>query len=123
MFLSALWVLVPIFGMTFLFFVPVNRIWGWGGDMWGMPGLSGLALFGVGIVALFLLVYLVFCLAGGIGILQGKEWGRVLSIVHAALSLLWFPIGTVIGVLILVYLTKPEVKEYFQTGGDRPASP
>jgi len=121
MFLSVLWALVPIFGMSFLLVMPVERTWGYGGEMWGMPGLSGIALFGVGIVALFLLVYLVFCVAGGVGLLKGKEWGRILSIVHAALSLLWFPIGTVIGVLILVYLTKPEVKEYFQAGGDRPA--
>jgi len=30
-----------------------------------------------------------------------------------ALSLSWVPIGTVIGILILLYLIKPEVREYF----------
>jgi hypothetical protein len=50
---------------------------------------------------------------GGIGLLKGREWGRILSIIHAALNLLWVPVGTVIGVLILIYLTKTETQEYF----------
>ena len=57
--------------------------------------------------------YFVLALMGGIGLLQGREWGRIMTIVHAALSLFWIPIGTVIGALVLVYLTRPEVRDYF----------
>ena len=60
-----------------------------------------------------MIAYFILALLGGIGILQGKEWGRILSIVQAALSVFWAPVGTVIGILILIYLTKPELKEYF----------
>jgi hypothetical protein len=44
---------------------------------------------------------------------MGKEWGRITAIVHSALSLFSIPIGTVIGVLSIIYLTKLEVKEFF----------
>jgi len=49
------------------------------------------------------------------GILSRKEWGRAFSLVHAALSLLCIPIGTIIGILVIVYLIKPEVTEYFES--------
>ena len=53
-------------------------------------------------------------IAGGIGILLGKEWGRILGILNAALSSLAFPIGTAIGVLVLIYLLSTDVKKYFE---------
>lgn len=79
------------------------------------PG-TGSALAGLSIGLLCVIAYLGVAVAGGVGLLQGKEWGRVVSIVHAALSLFAFPIGTVIGILILIYLVKAEVREYFQAG-------
>ena len=84
---------------------------GWG--MWGVPQMGGIAIIVMGIVALVMVAYFVMALMGGIGLLRGREWGRILSIVHAALSLFWVPVGTVIGILILIYLTKAETQEYF----------
>ena len=75
--------------------------------------MGGIAILILGIAMLVMVAYFVLALMGGIGLLKGKEWGRILSIVHAALSLFWVPVGTVIGILILVYLTKTEVQEYF----------
>jgi hypothetical protein len=80
-------------------------------DLFGQAIIG--AIFGLSLSVLILLLYLGLGLTGGIGLLQGKEWGRMLSIVHAALSLFWIPIGTAIGVLSLIYLTKDEVKNYF----------
>jgi hypothetical protein len=68
------------------------------------------------IAILVLICYISIAIAGGVGLLKGREWGRVLSIAHAALSLVSFPIGTVIGVIIIMYLTKSEVTGYFQAG-------
>ncbi len=79
--------------------------------LWG-PEVG--AIFGLSIAILVLLCYIGITIAGGIGLLKGKEWGRVLSIVHAALSLFWFPIGTVIGILSIIYLTRAEVTEYIK---------
>jgi hypothetical protein len=83
--------------------------------MWG-PAVTG-AVFGLSVAILVLLCYIGIALAGGIGLLRGQEWGRILSIAHSALSLFWFPVGTVIGILSIIYLTRSEVAEYFKAGG------
>ena len=72
------------------------------------------AIFGLSIGMFVLLCCMGLCLAGGIGILRAKSWGRIISIVVAVLSLFWIPVGTVLGVLVLIYLTKPEVRAYFE---------
>ncbi len=51
--------------------------------------------------------------ACGIGLWNLRSWGRVLQIVLAAIGLLGFPVGTVVSILILVYLAKPGVKVIF----------
>lgn len=71
-------------------------------------------VFGLSIGIFFLLCFIGLSIAGGIGLLIGKNWGRIVSIVNAALNLLNIPIGTVIGILVLIYLTKSEVREYFE---------
>jgi hypothetical protein len=76
------------------------------------PGYVG-AIFGLSIVCIVLFVYFGISIASGIGVLIGKEWGRIISIVQAALSLFSIPFGTIIGVLVLVYLTRVEVRDYF----------
>ena len=45
------------------------------------------------------------------GLLRGKSWGLDLSVVHAALGLLWVPISTTVRLFILKYLEQPEEKE------------
>ena len=47
------------------------------------------------------------------GLFRLRNWARILTIVWAILDLPIFPIGTVVGVLILVYMTNPDVKEHF----------
>ncbi len=82
------------------------------------PRIGG--LFGLSVASLLLLGYIVLAVAGGLGLLSGKEWGRVLSMAHAGISLLWIPVGTIIGVLILVYLTRQDVRDYFVGTGASP---
>jgi len=67
----------------------------------------------LGLVAIIIMAYVALSVLAGIGLLMGKEWGRIASIVHSALSLFSIPIGTIIGILSIIYLTKPEVKDYF----------
>ena len=76
------------------------------------------AIFGLTIAILFLLGCLGVSVAGGLGILLGKAWGRIVSIINAILSLFFFPVGTVIGVLILIYLMSTQVREYFESSPD-----
>jgi hypothetical protein len=71
------------------------------------------AIFGLSVAIFVIFCIMVLAILGGIGVLIGKEWGRIIALVHSGLSLFWFPIGTVIGVLSIVYLTKQETKDYF----------
>ncbi|HEX7101140.1 MAG TPA: hypothetical protein VF201_00720 [Nitrolancea sp.] len=72
-----------------------------GADDWGefvarffIVGLSLAASFGIGIASGIV----------GFGLLGHREWARVGAIVLAIIGLVGFPIWTVIGILILIYL-------------------
>ena len=104
-------------------------IWEFLGAAGCLIGIAAIAIFALpytwevgGIFVLTIAIVALACyvgvsVAGGIGLLLGKEWGRILSIVNAALSVFWIPIGTVIGILAIIYLAKSETREYFATGG------
>jgi hypothetical protein len=56
----------------------------------------------------------VILLVAGWGLLKLKRWARVLAMIVAVLMLFAFPIGTVLGALILYYLgSNDEVKRAF----------
>ena len=82
------------------------------GFMYGPANVG--SIFGMSFGIFVLLCCMGLSLAGGIGILKAKSWGRIISIVVAVLSLFWIPVGTVLGVLVLIYLAKAEVREYFE---------
>ena len=55
------------------------------------------------------LLYLLPKLAVGIGLTQGKSWANVPGLVFGVISLINFPIGTLVGVYaILVFIAKPK---------------
>jgi type II secretory pathway pseudopilin PulG len=69
-----------------------------------------------GVAAVFLVVYGLIGLlqlATGIGLLRLDPWARTLQIGLAVVGLLGIPCGTIISILILVYMLKPEVKILF----------
>lgn len=43
---------------------------------------------------------------GGVGLLTNARWGRSISLVYCAVSLLQFPMGTAVGVYGLIVLTR-----------------
>jgi type II secretory pathway pseudopilin PulG len=69
--------------------------------------------------ALFLVFGLVYAalglvqLATGVGLLQLKPYGRMLQMIGAFIGLLGIPVGTILSILILIYLFKPGVKLLF----------
>ncbi len=72
-----------------------------------------LSLFipGIGIIVLIIsLVPLFFAIA----FMTGRNWGRILMMIGAVLELFNIPIGTIIGIIILWYLTRPGVVAYFK---------
>jgi uncharacterized membrane protein (DUF2068 family) len=60
------------------------------------------------------LLYGIVALAVGWGLLRLHTWARWFAIVLAALTLLNFPIGTVIGALIICYLLQRRVAALFE---------
>ena len=76
------------------------------------------AIVALSIAIVVLLALIGLSVAAGIGLIKGKSWGWVLAIVNAVLDLFSFPIGTVIGVLSLIYLLRKEVREYFAIAQD-----
>lgn len=55
----------------------------------------------------------------GVGLLGLKSYGRTLQIVFAVIGLIAIPIGTIISILLLIYLSKPGIKTLFS---GRPAA-
>jgi hypothetical protein len=54
-------------------------------------------------------------LAAGYGLLTHKRWARILAIIVGVLSLLIFPLGTIIGFYTLVVLMPQAAADYFAT--------
>lgn len=52
-------------------------------------------------------------LVTGVGLLLHRPWARTSAIVVGALSLLWVPLGTLVGVLTLYVLLQDDVRELF----------
>lgn len=74
-------------------------------------------------VAGFLVLTALPGIVGGIGLLKGKNWARVLIIFLAVLDLIDFPIGTTIGAYTLWVLLNNESVELFEGGSKFEAQP
>jgi hypothetical protein len=61
----------------------------------------------------FLVVVSLPGIIGGFGLLQGREWGRILVLVLSVLNLFNIPIGTAIGVYSIWVLMQQETVELF----------
>lgn len=72
----------------------------------------------VAVVAfIFLGVLSVPSIIGGIGLLRGQEWARILVLILSVLNLFNIPIGTALGVYSIWVLMQQETVEMF-TGQD-----
>lgn len=80
-----------IFGSTMMGFMGMN-------DMMGAGILGGGLVIGI---ALFIIVLSAVQLVAGIHLLKFKNWARWLLLVLYVLSILSFPIGTVLAILAL----------------------
>jgi hypothetical protein len=75
-------------------------------DTGGALAVGAICWVVLGIIALFYFIV-------GFGLLKGQGWARIVAIILAILGLLNFPIGTIISIIILLYLFKEDVKAYF----------
>ncbi|MGA2832421.1 MAG: zinc ribbon domain-containing protein [Terracidiphilus sp.] len=102
---AALSLLLGIAGMTFAhaFFSHFGM---WGNQHWGdgsvPPDWFGPAIMHFIWIALLLRACL--AVAAGWGLLEHTQWGRIVAIVAAILSLIRFPFGTALGIWTLIVL-------------------
>lgn len=75
--------------------------------------LLGLGLAGVSIASCFILVFTILYAATGYGLLQLQSWARIAAIVLAILSLCSFPIGTILGGVVLYFMFQQEATQAF----------
>ena len=96
-------VLAILYGLEGLFALGTGGLAAAGSSL--IPGIGGdfVAAFGIGLID--------FVIAYGLWTLQ--SWARTVAIIFAIIGLLGFPIGTIISIIILWYLFRPEVKEAF----------
>jgi len=71
------------------------------------------AVAGLVFAAFILMLLSVLPLVTAIGLLGLHGWARWVALVLAALGLIWFPIGTAVGVLIIWYMLSDEAKHAF----------
>jgi hypothetical protein len=71
------------------------------------------AIFVLGLLVIVLFVIVAANVAAGLGLFRMQEWGRWLGIALGVLSLPAFPVGTIVGGLIIWYLLLPETQEAF----------
>ena len=74
--------------------------------------------FGLTCGVVFVLLQAIALLLAGWGLLRMKGWARWLAFILAIFGLVAFPVGTVIGALIIWYLLKDEVRETFEAAED-----
>ena len=131
-------VLIAVWQFISAFFTLIGitavAIWGFSGAIhdyngWGTQGFTywrGIPVwivFGVSFAILTLVCYMALAIAAGIGSMTGKEWGRITGVVHSALSLFCIPVGTIIGTLVIIYLTKQETRDYFAANKTKAVPP
>jgi uncharacterized membrane protein (DUF2068 family) len=76
---------------------------------WVMNNMRDLLTVG-GVIAI--IIGLFYAITGW-GLWNLKSWSRLVAIILAVISLLNIPIGTIIGLVVLWYLFKPEIKQAF----------
>jgi len=62
---------------------------------------------------IFLAVFSIPEIIGGIGLLRRKEWGRILVLIVSFFNLISFPLGTALGVYSFIILLKEETVRLF----------
>ena len=110
----AVWHFVQAFflliGACTLLAVPASGVFAEIGDPIG----EFWAGFGVTCGVIWLLITGVALVLSGWGLLKMKQWGRWLAFVLAIFGLFAFPIGTVIGAVIIWYLLREDTREAFE---------
>jgi hypothetical protein len=88
--------------------------------LWGIafiPNIGNEASYILKLIATWLSIFLALFsipeVIGGIGLLRRKEWARILILIVSFFNLINFPLGTALGVYSFVILLKEETVRLF----------
>ncbi len=79
-----------------------------GGLLSGDAGAMAITALVGTVIAAFLAVLSLPAIIGGVGLINGKSWARVLVLVLGFINLLNFPIGTALGIYTIWALMKTD---------------
>ena len=83
-----------------------------------VPGQEEVNLITIGSLVCFVPSFIANLLAG-IGLLNLKNWARILAIILAIPTLFAFPIGTLLAIYTFVIMFNKEAEALFKGGGDQ----
>jgi len=64
----------------------------------------------------FFLIGNVLNILAGTGLIKYKNWARILAIILGILNMIYFPIGTALGIYTLWALLNNDTKQFFESG-------
>jgi hypothetical protein len=106
-------VLSVLSGIMYLLYVVLIYVIGYTSGVSGLLGYQVPFLLPKSFLIPILLLGFIYSTAVGIATFYGNNIGRILLMVGGALSLVSIPVGTVYGLIILYYFTRPGIKEFF----------
>lgn len=108
---------VLVLGIVQIIFALIDLVIGLvaGGFLFTAGGVAGGAIGGLlAVLGIVFVVSGILSTVFAIAFLTGRNWGRILMMIGAVLELFAIPIGTIIGIIVLWYLTRPRVRAYFK---------
>lgn len=102
--LGILYIVFSVLGIlaAFIAFIAISG----GGIISGDPQAIGITVTVATIIASFLVLISAPGIIGGIGLLKGKSWARILILILGVINLLNIPFGTILGIYTIWALTK-----------------
>ena len=92
----------------------VSSMFSWMTDIVGDLPMVGDIMDSVELCLMVVLIIIaLFYFLVALGMLKGQGWARGVGIIFAIIGLINIPVGTIISIIILIYLYRPEVKAWF----------
>ncbi len=111
--LVAVWFGISAVLSLFLAVISVLMLFGFLLPEIGNDPERGMVFFAMFFGIFLFVVFGVLDIVAVVGVLRLREWGRWLAMVLAIMGLLFIPIGTIVGVLIIRYLLSDEATRVF----------
>ncbi len=67
-----------------------------------------------GTISMFVTVFSVLAIVGGIGVMKRKNWARYLTLILSVINIFNFPVGTALGIYCIWALAHDEVARIFK---------